>query len=106
MSDQSVIHKQVFSLQTVGVLGTSLEFEVPLTAELVAIDWDTRDPTGIAFWYKFPYPEDRTTIWKLMIRGTGEPFPTDSKHLGTVVRDGFAWHIFDEEGHSVLLGIW
>lgn len=106
MSDQSVIHKQVFRLDAEPG-GLVQSFEVPRTAELVAIDWDTRSHFGIALWYRFRKARDAytgpeyTTTWRVMVRGTGDPFMAEARHLATVVRDGFAWHLFDADGRYI-----
>ena len=104
--DQSVIHKQVFDL---GAEPGDLvqTFEVPRTAALVAVDWDTRSLFGIALWYRFRKSHDKytgpeyTTTWRVLVRGTGHPFMADARHLATVVRDGFAWHLLDADGGHI-----
>lgn len=106
MSDRSVIHKQVYRLDAEP--GDLVQiFEVPRTAELVAIDWDTRERFGIALWYRFRKAHDAytgaeyTTDWRVMVRGTGDPFMAAARHLATVVRDGFAWHLLDADGQHI-----
>lgn len=99
MAGKSVIHKQVFSLETAQLTDTQV-FEVPIDAEVVDIQWDTRDPMGIAIWYKTLVPIEgdrpRNRIhWILAVRGTGHDFPEEWLHLSVVVREGFAWHLFD-----------
>lgn len=105
-TDKAVIHKQVFDLgaQPGDLVQT---FEVPRSAELVAIDWDTRSPFGIALWYRLRVAlpaytgPTYTTTWRVMVRGTGHPFAAEARFLGTVVRDGFAWHLLDADGDHI-----
>lgn len=106
MSDQSVIHKVVYRLDA-PVTGLVQTFEVPHAAELVSIGWDTRGQFGIAVWYRLRLAAflnaggDDMTTWRLMVRGTGDPFMSEARHLATVVRDGFAWHVFDADGYHI-----
>lgn len=104
MSAQSVIYKQVYRLDTAP--GDFVQtFEVPRTAELVSIDWDARETFGIALWYRLPTDSDdtgpRLTTWRVMVRGTGDAFVSEARHLATVVRDGFAWHLLDADGDHI-----
>jgi hypothetical protein len=106
MDDRSVIHKVVYRLDAEpGDLVQT--FEVPRTAQLVSIDWDTRGQFGIALWYRFTQAHDAytgpefTTTWRLMVRGTGHSFMAEARHLATVVRDGFAWHLLDADGDHI-----
>lgn len=101
MSDKAVIYKQVFRLDAEpgGLVQT---FEVPDTAELVAIDWDTRERFGIGLWYRVDTARpSHLTTWRVMVRGTGDLFMAEARHLATVVRDGFAWHLFDADGDHI-----
>lgn len=106
MSEQAVIHKVVFDLSLVstfrelGEVADVQTFEMPIEAALVAIDWDTRNQHGIALWYRrLVGSVDAATTWRVMVRGTGHEFPAAAGHLGTVVRDGFAWHVLDFKGN-------
>jgi hypothetical protein len=105
MSEMAVIHKLVFRLDAEpGDLVQT--FEVPRSSELVAVDWDTRSPLGIALWYRrrahdgYTGPE-YTTTWRVMVRGTGDCFMAEARFLATAVRDGFAWHLFDADGDHI-----
>lgn len=104
--NMSVIHKHVIDLNTVMFL-PQISFEVPQDAEMVDIQWDTRNPEGVGLWfrthlvpgeYSGPIP---TKMWKFIVRGTGQPFPEEARHMATVVRNGYAWHILDAEGQNV-----
>jgi hypothetical protein len=106
-SGMAVIHKQVVKLTTAMFLERQT-FEVPIDAEMVEIDWDTREFDGIAFWYKIEMPENLDELserpvkqWSFYIRGTGHAFPEEATHLATVVRDGFAWHLLDADGSNI-----
>lgn len=101
----SVIHKQVISMATVMIIDVQA-FEVPIDAEMCEIGWDTRDHHGIAFWYKTAAPDDivpgqEVKFWRFIVRGTGHPYPVNARHLATVVRDGFAWHVLDADGGNI-----
>ena len=107
MADKmAVIHKQVIKLTTAMFLEKQT-FEVPIDAEIVEIDWDTREMDGIAFWYKIEDPDNKddqgkeVKFWSFYIRGTGHPFPEECIHQATVVRDTFAWHILAAEGCEI-----
>lgn len=105
--DRSAIHKQVFRLAEAADGRLVQLFEVPRTAELVAIDWDTRETNGIALWYLVHLPHEAytgpeyTTTWRVMVCGTGDVFLHSIRHLATLVRDGFAWHLFDADGDNI-----
>jgi hypothetical protein len=106
-----VIHKQVIVLNKDDKEKVTLQhsFEVPDDAELVDIQWDPRDPLGIAFWYtryaegegpvniRKPDPQ----VWRFLLVGTGDEFPDKCTHLGTVIRDGYAVHILDYDGNNI-----
>jgi hypothetical protein len=101
----AVIHKQIIKLTTSMVLDRQA-FEVPVDAEMVDINWDTREFDGIAFWYKTHMPDpnapgEEVKYWSFFIRGTGFAYPDYCTHLATVVRDGFAWHVLDADGKNV-----
>jgi hypothetical protein len=101
----SVIHKQVIRMSSVMVIDEQI-FEVPIDAEMVEIDWDTRDLHGIAFWYTIELPDENAPgqevkYWKFMVRGTGHPYPAKATHLATVTRDSFAWHVLDADGKNI-----
>jgi len=113
MPNDAVIYKQVYLLDPEKIDQT---FEVPLDARLIAIDWDTRVYLGIAFWYTFRVPEDTkkptkpygemvavpmSLTWRITIRGTGASYPYGMTHLGTVVRDHYAWHLLDMDGNNI-----
>lgn len=102
---QAVIHKQVVRI-TSAMFMERQTFEVPIDAEMVEIDWDTRELHGVAFWYKIAEPVKdapgrEVKFWSFYIRGTGHPFPEHARHLATVVRDGFAWHLLDADGSNI-----
>lgn len=111
MAGNAVIHKQIIDLETVRLLSPLtgeevLTFEVPIDAEMVDIQWDTKNPTGIAFWYKLFVPVEGarprdTKNWKFLVAGTGHAFPECCTHLASVVRDGYAWHILDYDGGNI-----
>lgn len=95
----SVIHKQVFRVNSQDVLQ---EFSVPVNAELLAIEWDAHIPNGIAFWYRFDpplngIPDDFGPMrtWYLTIRVTGQTFTPALVHLRTLVKEGYAYHLFN-----------
>lgn len=105
-TDQAVIHKLIYRLDAPPI-NLVQSFDVPATAQLVSIGWDTREEFGIALWYRFNKPHANysgliyTTTWNVVVRGTGDPFAADARHLATVVRDGFAWHLLDADGDQI-----
>ena len=102
----AVIHKQILRMTNAQILEVQT-FEVPADAEMVDINWDTRQLDGIAFWYKISVDEDlepryqKTKAWSFYIRRTGNPFPEGCTHMATVVRDVFAWHVLDADGNNI-----
>src|SRR3954468_3432571 len=105
MEQMAVIHKQVISMAS-SIIVDAQTFEVPHDAEMVEINWDTRDLHGIAFWYRIIQEGDdpqghKVKYWRFLIRGTGHLFPEECTHLATVVRDGFAWHVLDPDGDNI-----
>lgn len=98
----SMIHKQIFRVNSERV---AQEFAVPKNAELLAIEWDTHVKNGIAFWYRFDPPLNGipgdfgpTRTWYLTVRVTGQTFTPALVHLRTLVRDGYAYHLFNAGG--------
>jgi len=101
--EQNVIHKVVFDLGVTDNPDLVQSFHVPSDAVLVAVDWDTRNSLGIALWYVRHTVTSWTEAppWRVMVRGTGDPFPTTAGYLATVVRGGFAWHLLDADGDRI-----
>lgn len=103
-----VVHKIVYRLDVAPATGLEQTFAVPPDAELVAVGWDTRLAAGVALWYRTAGQPDGApgvhgpeVRWRLIVRGTGHEFPAGARHLGTVVRESFAWHLFDADGDRV-----
>jgi hypothetical protein len=94
---QAMIHKVVYQLAP-SPLAMVQEFTVPTGAQVVAVDRDTRDPLGIAVWYRFWNPPISVQTWRLSVVGTGQPFPVGAVALGTVLMGEFAWHLLDLDG--------
>lgn len=89
------MHKIVYRLDRAPTSGQVQAFDVPRDARLLAVDWDTRNALGIAVWFRTSHPEDGGQTWHLLVRATGEEMPQAARYLGTVVRDGYAWHLFE-----------
>lgn len=95
-----VIHKVVY-LITPPREERDQAFQIPVSAEIVAIDWDPKTSNGIAIWYSFvpplAYPNDLGPMreWKVTRRITGQAYSPDLVHLKTLVKEGYAWHLFD-----------
>jgi hypothetical protein len=89
---------------SVPIVGNSVLHEVPLSARFVSTGWDSAYPPGVAaaVWFRVPrLPRGRqhsTQEWELGIAGTGHPFPSRARVLGTVTEPGFAWHVLDLKG--------
>lgn len=102
MADMAVIHKVLYRMDLPPGTDLVQPLEVPADAELVAVGWDTRLVLAVALWYRWSPPGDgRRVTWHVTVAGTGHEFPADGRHLGTVVRDGFAWHLLDVGGAHV-----
>jgi hypothetical protein len=89
---------------SVPIVGDSVFHEVPLSARFVSTGWDPAYPPGVAaaVWFRVPrLPRGRqhsTQEWELGIAGTGHPFPSRARVLGTVIEPGFARHVLDLKG--------
>lgn len=77
--------------------------ELPSQHQVLHVDEDPQGGGRLALWAAVrPVPDQELYRLEIVIFGTGHAFPVegDMSHLGSVVSQGFVWHVFRDHANE------